>query len=295
MAAEIVRPDLIAGVDEMGAVGGQLGGKLAVLVPVDRAAVQQDHPLFRRHPGDGFVELADFIVVDVPGQLVGPGLRLVDGGQRLQVNDGLRLSGDDLIDQDRQTFFVGGGGISHFIDADHDVDGIVGLLPQSANQSVLLAVHVEQLEILAVGAEHAHAPGPAEGAVLQAAEQLEALGAGVPQEDRVVKEAVIRHGFAFLQRIAEAVELGGRCGLGRRFGCGFRGRFRCGCGNRGGLRRGIRRESGCRRGRGRGFGRLNRDRAAAACQQSQRYEDEKQPENRPGSGSHSTGSPLFRR
>ena len=123
-----------------------------------------------------------------------------------------------------QALLVAGGGVAQLVHPQHDVHVLVLLQRQGLRHAALLPVHVEGAVVLAVRLEHGHAPGPVEIAVLHAAVELKALGAGVAQEHGGVKKAVVLHRRALLQRDAEFVGLH-QLGRGlRRGGGGGRGR-----------------------------------------------------------------------
>ena len=191
----------------MAAVAGKLRGELAVLAQVRLGGVEQHHLFLRGKADDGAVELAQLLVVDVVGQLIGAAQRVVHRGHDLEVHHRVRLELDHLVKQLAQALLIALGRVAQLVYAQHDVHALVLLQRQDLQKIILLPVHLEYPVVLAVRLEHRHSPGPVEVAVLQAAEELKSLGPGVAQIHRRVEKGVVLHRFALLQRCAEVIGL----------------------------------------------------------------------------------------
>ncbi len=194
MGEQIVHPEPIALLGEVDAVGGQVG--IGFPVPVQEGLV---HPkeadlLLGGHGGQGLVEGGDALVGDVVGLLVGLAQLAVHRDDGLDIQDGLGLAGPDGVDHlavdDGEILRVV---IAQLVDPQGYVDlAVLGLFQRLEDGDLLLPLPDDRLVLHHV--KDGKAGVVQKGGFLgDAAEQLEAVGAGVANKDGVGKPVLSLH------------------------------------------------------------------------------------------------------
>ena len=219
MSLEVLIPGRVPLAIEVDAVRRKVCRQVAPLAAEHAGHVQQGRLLRPGHLPDGPVEGVDIFVVDVAAQLFLRRHRLVDGGQGLEVDHRVRLDFLHPPYQLRKALLVGGCGIAQLINADHDVHLGVLLEGQGLQDGVALTVYLHLAVLGVVYLKNRHPLVPEEVPGVQPAEELKALGAGVPQKHGVAKPVLI-YRLPLFNRLPEAVGL--RRGPGRGGGHGGR-------------------------------------------------------------------------